>query len=478
MRMPAANANAVAVAVTVPTDNRPAAVTTAPTVAAATTAAAAAAADVVAETASTSAPASASAAVSGTTHRPASDAASASVVVVSSAAVAATTLPPLSHPLSHPHPPIPSLPSMPLTLSRPSRHDAAPPVVGRLEPYPFGPLHPLPPPSTYYRRLAAAPGPAPAASSSSSSSSCSIARHGAFGLPPSPSPTPSHPNSFDSFSNHERNHSSSSFTSTGNSNHVTSAPRPDTSRPGRCSVMALQNVLCDPDDDDVDMASSRSSHPPTPSLDALHPPPPITNSAPVSPASAPLETPAFVARPNPSHVVMTTRPQLHTPHIQHSEPGCKTCQIRKMPCDEGRPSCQNCSRMGIHCLGYFSPSHANNTQQASDRSVPSVSANAKRQDQEEYLFFLLDHYRHTKRHCMWELITLDFNEHFSCNMRKEALQMIKRRRFKDKDTREASPNDAPTSSQRPKAKRGRRPRASAPSLQPLSQNADNESGTG
>lgn len=93
--------------------------------------------------------------------------------------------------------------------------------------------------------------------------------------------------------------------------------------------------------------------------------------------------------------------------------------------------------MGIHCLGYFSPSHASaqqqQQQQATDRSVPSVSANARRQDQEEYLFFLLDHYRHTKRHCMWELITFDFNEHFSCNMRKEALQMIKRRRFKDKE---------------------------------------------
>ncbi|KAK2017286.1 hypothetical protein LZ32DRAFT_43626 [Colletotrichum eremochloae] len=458
MRMPAANANAVAVAATVPTDNRPAAVTTAPTVAAAAAAAATETAS-----ASASAPASASAAVS-ETHRPASDAAASAV----SSATVAVTLPPLSHPLPHPYPPHASLPSMPLTLSRPSRHDAAP-VAGRLEPYPFGALHALPPPSTYYRRLAAAPGPASGPAPASSPSS--VARHGAFGLPPSPSPTPSQPNSL---SNHDRNHSSSSFTSTGNNSHVTSAPRSDTSKPSRCSVMALQNVLCDPDDD-VDMASSRSSHPPTPSpLDALNPS--TTNSAPVSPPSASLETPAFVARPNPSHVVMTTRPQLHT-HIQRNEPGCKTCQIRKMPCDEGRPSCQNCSRMGIHCLGYFSPSHAS-AQQVSDRSVPSVSANAKRQDQEEYLFFLLDHYRHTKRHCMWELITLDFNEHFSCNMRKEALQMIKRRRFKDKDAREASPNDVPTSSQRPKAKRGRRPRSSAPSLQPLPQEADNESGTG
>ncbi|KAK1997580.1 hypothetical protein LX36DRAFT_578113 [Colletotrichum falcatum] len=456
MRMPAANANAVAVVVTVPVDNRPAAVTTASTVAAAAAAAAAAT-----ETASASVsgpgpgPAPASAIVA-ENLRPASDAASAA-----SSATIATTLHPLSHPHPHPHPPLASLSSMPLTLSRPSRHDAAP-VVGRLEPYPFGALHPLPPPSTYYRRLAAAPAAHPS----------SAARHGAFDLPASPSPTPSHPNSFNSLSNHDKNHSTSSFTSTGNNNYATSAPRSDTSKSSKCSVMALQNVLCNPDDD-LDMASSRSSNPPTPSLDA----PPIAHSAPVSPASASLETPAFVARPNPSHVVMTTRPQLHTPHIQQTEPGCKTCQIRKMPCDEGRPSCQNCSRMGIHCLGYFSSSHAN-AQHVPDRSVPSVSANAKRQDQEEYLFFLLDHYRHTKRHCMWELITLDFNEHFSCNMRKEALQMIKRRRFKDKDTREASPSDAPAGSQRPKARRGRRPRSSAPSLQSPPQEANNEPGTG
>ncbi|GKT41334.1 uncharacterized protein ColSpa_01515 [Colletotrichum spaethianum] len=437
MRMPA---NANAVAVTVAADNRPAAATAA------------------AATETTPPPAPASAPE---THRPASAA---------SAAVAAAL------------PPLPLAPSsMPLALSRASRHDAAL-VGGRLEPYSFASHHP-PPPPTYYRRLAAAPGPGPGPGPASAPTptpvapaaiTSSAARHGTFGFPPSPSPTPSHPNSFNSLSSHDRNHSSSNFTSTGNSQ-VTSAPRSDTSKPGRCSVMALQNVLCDPDDD-VDMTSSRSSHPPTPPhLDALNPP--VTHSAPVSPASAPLETSAFVPRPNPSHVVMTTRPQLHTPHIQHTEPGCKTCQIRKMPCDEGRPSCQNCLRMGIHCLGYFTPSHAN-AQQVSDRSVPSVSANAKRQDQEEYLFFLLDHYRHTKRHCMWELITLDFNEHFSCNMRKEALQMIKRRRFKDKDTREASPNDASSSTQRPKARRGRRPRSSAPSLQPMPQEADNESSTG
>ncbi|TQN65961.1 hypothetical protein CSHISOI_09457 [Colletotrichum shisoi] len=435
MRMPA-NENTVAVAVaaaaaaavTVAADNRPAAATTA-----------AAVAD---SARGSSSPSEA--------HRPAS---------ATSTSITAA-LPPLSSlptpaPAPPPPPPPPtSVPSMPLTLSRLSRHDAAL-VAGRLEPYSFtAQQHPPPPPPspTYYRRLAAAPGPGPGhgpglipgpasapklspnltqGPAPPSATASSAARHGLFRLPPSPSPTPSHPNTFKNLAGHERNHSSSSFASTNNSFAATSAPRPDTSQPGRCSVMALQNVLCDPDDD-VIMTSSRSSHPPTPpDLDALNAPT-TTASAPISPASDPLETPAFVARPNPSHVVMTTRPQLHTPHTQHNEPGCKTCQIRKMPCDEGRPSCQNCSRMGIHCLGYFSPSHAN-AQQVPDRSVPSVSANAKRQDQEEYLFFLLDHYRHTKRHCMWELITLDFNEHFSCNMRKEALQMIKRRRFKDKE---------------------------------------------
>ncbi|KAK1613480.1 hypothetical protein BDP81DRAFT_466803 [Colletotrichum phormii] len=372
--------------------------------------------------------------------------------------------------------PPPSVPSMSLSLARPSRHDAAQ-VAGRLEPYSFSVNQP--PPPTYYRRLAAgpAPDPGPAVSSASTPAPAAAAsRHDALRFPPSPSPTPSHPTTFGVLgSNHDRNHSSSSFISSASHGYATVTPRSDP-KPSRCSVMDLQNVLCDPDDD-VNMSSSRSSHPPTPPhlADALNLP--ASSSIPASPTSDSLEPPIFVARPNPSHVVMTTRPQLQTSRPQHTEPGCKTCQIRKMPCDEGRPSCQNCSRMGIHCLGYLSPSHAS-TQQASDRSAPSVSANARRQDQEEYLFFLLDHYRHTKRHCMWELITLDFNEHFSCNMRKEALQMIKRRRFKDKDTREASPNDILGNAQRPKAKRGRRPKSSVPSLQLKGEGHGNESATG
>ncbi|OHF04615.1 hypothetical protein CORC01_00086 [Colletotrichum orchidophilum] len=443
MRMPA-NANAVAVAVTVTADNRPAAAT-------------------------------AAAAASSETLQPAPAPAAAAPPPPPPPPPPVPSLPPISLP-PLPLPP-PSVPSMSLSLARPSRHDAAL-AAGRLEPYSFAVNHP--PPQTYYRRLAAAPAPAPAPALSSASlpapPAAAASRHDALMFPPSPSPTPSHPTTFGTLSsNHDRNHSNSSFISSTSHGYATPTPRSDP-KPSRCSVMDLQNVLCDPDDD-VNMSSSRSSHPPTPPhlADVLNPP--VPTSIPASPTPDPLEAPTFVARPNPSHVVMTTRPQLQTSQIQHTEPGCKTCQIRKMPCDEGRPSCQNCSRMGIHCLGYFSPSHAS-AQQASDRSVPSVSANARRQDQEEYLFFLLDHYRHTKRHCMWELITLDFNEHFSCNMRKEALQMIKRRRFKDKDTREASPNDALGNAQRPKVKRGRRPRSSAPSLQSKEDGPGNESATG
>ncbi|KAK1494867.1 hypothetical protein CCUS01_13561 [Colletotrichum cuscutae] len=433
MRMPAnANAKAVAVAVTVAADNRP-------VVAAAGAAGAAGAA------------------------------------VVSSPSE-------ILQPPPAPPPPLPppSVPSMSLPLARPSRHDTAH-ATGRLEPYSFSVNHQ--PPPTYYRRLAAGPAPAPLSGVPSASTpgppaaAAAASRHDALRFPPSPSPTPSHPATFGVLggSNHDRNHSNSSFVSNASHGYATLTPRSDP-KPSRCSVMDLQNVLCDPDDD-VNMSSSRSSHPPTPPhlADVLNPP--ASSSMPASPTSDSLEPLTFVARPNPSHVVMTTRPQLQTSQPQHAEPGCKTCQIRKMPCDEGRPSCQNCSRMGIHCLGYISPSHAS-TQQASDRSVPSVSANARRQDQEEYLFFLLDHYRHTKRHCMWELITLDFNEHFSCNMRKEALQMIKRRRLKDKDTREASPNDVLGNAQRHKVKRGRRPKSNVPSLQSNGDGHGSESAAG
>ncbi|KAL4926180.1 Zn(II)2Cys6 transcription factor [Aspergillus undulatus] len=35
--------------------------------------------------------------------------------------------------------------------------------------------------------------------------------------------------------------------------------------------------------------------------------------------------------------------------------GCLTCKQRRIKCDEGKPSCRNCSRTGRHCEGYPEP---------------------------------------------------------------------------------------------------------------------------
>ncbi|KAL0929697.1 C6 finger domain-containing protein [Colletotrichum truncatum] len=356
--------------------------------------------------------------------------------------------------------------------------------------------------STTHRRLAPAPPPPPPSSTNS--------RHNdTLRFPPSPSPTPSHPTpshpNLTTISSTSSTYSSSSHTANSNTDRSCRLPAP---KPGQCPVMALQNVLCDDDDDDVEAAAdaarrtlSHPSQPPTPpilhdaSVAMLPVPPPVPATVPSLTLNPILSGPdpsdsMMVTRPNPSHVVMTTRPQIPS-RVQQSDPGCKTCQVRKMPCDEGRPTCQNCMRMGIHCLGYFSPpSHAQlQLLQPTDRSVPGpsmtssagstgVNANASRQEQEEYLYFLLDHYRHTKRHCMWDLITLDFNEHFKCKMRKEALQMIKRRRFKDRETRDPSPNDVPNPIPRPKAKRGRRPKFNPATLSSNVRESGPQLGTG
>ncbi|KAK2731393.1 C6 finger domain-containing protein [Colletotrichum kahawae] len=354
-----------------------------------------------------------------------------------------------------------------------------------------------------HRRLAPAPPPPPPPTAANS-------RHpDALRFPPSPSPTPSHPTLTSSSSNYS------------NASHPASerpSCRPPAPKPGQCPVMALQNVLCD---DDVDAAAadvtrrtaSRPSQPPTPPVmhdvsvsilpvpvphpAASHvlPPGPMPSSLTLNPILSGHDAPdpMIVARPNPSHVVMTARPQLQ-PRVQPTDPGCKTCQVRKMPCDESRPTCLNCSRMGINCLGYHDspPSHVQMTQPsdrpvpgpsvASNTSTPNGNASASRQEQEEYLYYLLDHYRHTKRHCMWDLITLDFNEHFQAKMRKEALQMIKRRRFKDRETREPSPNEPTTVGgqlpPRPRQKkRGPRPKFS-PTIPPNMRESGTESGTG
>lgn len=32
--------------------------------------------------------------------------------------------------------------------------------------------------------------------------------------------------------------------------------------------------------------------------------------------------------------------------------GCITCRLRKKRCDEAKPICATCSRLGIECMGY------------------------------------------------------------------------------------------------------------------------------
>jgi Fungal Zn(2)-Cys(6) binuclear cluster domain len=38
--------------------------------------------------------------------------------------------------------------------------------------------------------------------------------------------------------------------------------------------------------------------------------------------------------------------------------GCKACKRRKVKCDEGKPACQCCIRLGLECLGYAPPPKA------------------------------------------------------------------------------------------------------------------------
>jgi Fungal Zn(2)-Cys(6) binuclear cluster domain len=34
---------------------------------------------------------------------------------------------------------------------------------------------------------------------------------------------------------------------------------------------------------------------------------------------------------------------------------CKTCRIRKVKCDEGKPTCKRCETFGVDCDGYVQP---------------------------------------------------------------------------------------------------------------------------
>ncbi|KAE9368242.1 hypothetical protein N431DRAFT_414528 [Stipitochalara longipes BDJ] len=73
--------------------------------------------------------------------------------------------------------------------------------------------------------------------------------------------------------------------------------------------------------------------------------------------------------------------------------GCKTCKIRRVKCDETKPSCQRCTKFGVSCDGYLRP-----TAPASAKALkPSHSypapisilpMTALFKDQEEYQYWL------------------------------------------------------------------------------------------
>ncbi|KAH8832198.1 hypothetical protein DL96DRAFT_645283 [Flagelloscypha sp. PMI_526] len=50
--------------------------------------------------------------------------------------------------------------------------------------------------------------------------------------------------------------------------------------------------------------------------------------------------------------------------------GCKTCKKRKVKCDEGEPTCQNCTRRGVECVWTSSPSE---TKRKSYKLIPTLS---------------------------------------------------------------------------------------------------------
>jgi hypothetical protein len=67
--------------------------------------------------------------------------------------------------------------------------------------------------------------------------------------------------------------------------------------------------------------------------------------------------------------------------------GCSTCKRRKVRCDEGRPSCQRCTKAGYDCGGYLPPkiwlfegSKTSSSGQSSSYASPSSSSSSSSSD--------------------------------------------------------------------------------------------------
>ncbi|WRT64835.1 uncharacterized protein IL334_001771 [Kwoniella shivajii] len=60
--------------------------------------------------------------------------------------------------------------------------------------------------------------------------------------------------------------------------------------------------------------------------------------------------------PTPTPIVLDDGDNVDTPgghnQLKRGKTGCITCRLRKKRCDEAKPICATCSRLGIECMGY------------------------------------------------------------------------------------------------------------------------------
>jgi Fungal Zn(2)-Cys(6) binuclear cluster domain len=76
--------------------------------------------------------------------------------------------------------------------------------------------------------------------------------------------------------------------------------------------------------------------------------------------------------------------------------GCKTCKIRRVKCDEDKPTCYRCRKFGIACDGYGDPLPSSKESKSTlllPRTAPGLSfytpsSRVKFDSQEEYQYFL------------------------------------------------------------------------------------------
>ncbi|WWC91955.1 uncharacterized protein L201_006907 [Kwoniella dendrophila CBS 6074] len=54
----------------------------------------------------------------------------------------------------------------------------------------------------------------------------------------------------------------------------------------------------------------------------------------------------------PTPPATTSKSTNNAPQIKRGKTGCITCRIRKKRCDEAKPTCNNCDRLGLDCMGY------------------------------------------------------------------------------------------------------------------------------